>query len=330
MSGDVIFAGLNGAFGYSVKIDAGNGLVAMVAHLRFWPRISGPVERGQVIGIMGGTGTGGTKQYNDHIHFQVYFNGKSKSFVPESIPEPASGYSGFQVGQYTSDNSPSNAPGFDFAIDALTVDGNLLGGGNPDGVADFLDDFNDGSLTVLPTSAFSCSAPVNESGGFLNLRSADGANSTSTPGVLIDHCFLGQNGPPFRFQDGAGGAVITASFRADAPLRGQGYGLQLFTAAAGNEIVNIQVGFSDSGPVLHALVRPANQPAITETTHINLIGLERIHLRLVFDDATNRVTHFYSTDGLNFVPIVTTAPGTIMTAGSQAITSMFGVVSLSP
>src|SRR5207244_1840009 len=41
---------------------------------------------------------------------------------------------------------------FDFALDSLSVDGNILGRGNPDGQADFFDGFDDGSLTTLPTS----------------------------------------------------------------------------------------------------------------------------------------------------------------------------------
>src|SRR5205807_129748 len=60
---------------------------------------------------------------------------------------------------------------FDFAIDQLTIDGNVNSSGNSDGVPDFFDDFNDGSTTTPPTSALTCFMPTDESGGFLNLRS---------------------------------------------------------------------------------------------------------------------------------------------------------------
>ena len=81
--------------------------------------------------------------------------------------------------------------GFDFAVDSFTVDGNILGSGNANGILDFVDDFNDGSVVSPPTSTFSCSNPVLESGGFLRLRSADGAKQSPDPtqGVV----FLAKN-----------------------------------------------------------------------------------------------------------------------------------------
>ena len=107
VSGNVIFAGLNGGFGYSVKIEDGSGFVVMVSHLRFQSTVSGFVVQGQPVGIMGGTSSGGVKVYDDHIHLQLYFNGKSKSFIPQSKPEPMSGYTDFQAGRsYISDNVP--------------------------------------------------------------------------------------------------------------------------------------------------------------------------------------------------------------------------------
>lgn len=105
-AGTVTFAGLNGAYGYCVKIDHGGGYVSMYAHLRYNPTVSGSVTQGQQIGVMGGTGTDGVKTYNDHIHFMVYYNGQCKSFINESKPEPMSGYTQFAATQwYTSDNT---------------------------------------------------------------------------------------------------------------------------------------------------------------------------------------------------------------------------------
>src|SRR5439155_22752566 len=59
---------------------------------------------------------------------------------------------------------PPPAPQFDFSVGFVAVDGNILRRGNTDGVIDFIDNFNDGSMSILPTSAFSSFGPVDESG----------------------------------------------------------------------------------------------------------------------------------------------------------------------
>jgi len=117
-SGNVIFSGLNGGYGYTVKIDHGSGYVTMYSHLRYNPNISGYVFQGQQIGIMGGTGTDGNKVFNDHIHFQLYYQNGCKSYVPQSIPEPMSGYTNFTKGlSYISNNEKKTIavtePGYD-------------------------------------------------------------------------------------------------------------------------------------------------------------------------------------------------------------------------
>jgi hypothetical protein len=214
-------------------------------------------------------------------------------------------------------------PSFDFAVDFLSVVGNA------NGVAGFFDDFNDGSLTTPPTSNITCNlntAPVSESGGFLHLSSADGAN-TFSPGFLVDNCILGQNAAAFRLNDGSGNSVITASFRVDVPSTGQGAGLQLFTFGTNtNELVNIN--FS-TGPSVVALVQPASGPQFAQSVPINLTGVQRVMLRLTFNDATNQVTHSYSLNGgATFTDIVLPQPGKVMTTGSQAVVSVFGSVQL--
>jgi len=52
------------------------------------------VTRGQQLGIMGETGL----SEGEHIHFQLNFNGLCKSSVPQSKPEPMSGYTNFKAG----------------------------------------------------------------------------------------------------------------------------------------------------------------------------------------------------------------------------------------
>jgi hypothetical protein len=164
--------------------------------------------------------------------------------------------------------------GFDFALDSLRIDGNVNVSGNSDGTADFFDDFSDNSLTAFPTSQFTFLQPTSESGGFLRLSSADGAN-TFTPGFLVDNCQLGlAMDSPLRLVDGAGNSVVTASFRADTPLQGQGYGLQIFTFGT-NEVASMSVNYSLSGPVVGVL--GAGIP-------LNLAGVQRVMLRLTFDD----------------------------------------------
>ena len=213
---------------------------------------------------------------------------------------------------------------FNFALDSLRVVGNVNGG------AGFFDDFNDGSLTTPPTSNIICNlntAPVSESVGFLHLASRDGAN-TFSPNFLVDNCILGLNSPAFRLNDGSGNSVITASFRADVPLPGQAYGLQLFTTTT-SELVNIQMRNSGSGPVLTALVQSASGAQTSQQVPVSLTMVQRVLLRLTFDDSTNHVTHSFSTDGgITFTAIALPQPGTVMTTGSQAVVSVFGSVFL--
>jgi hypothetical protein len=114
--------------------------------------------------------------------------------------------------------------------------------------------------------------------------------------------------------------VITASFRADVPGPGQGAGLQLFTLGT-NEIVNINFSI---GPLVVALANGQVQ-----FVPVDLTGVQRVMLRLTFNDATNQVTHSFSLNGgATFTDIVFPQPGKVMTTGSQALVSVFGSVQL--
>jgi len=220
----------------------------------------------------------------------------------------------------TTPPSPEIVQGFDFALDSLQVVGNISGG--------FFDDFNDGSLTTFPTSELACFGTVHdESGGFLHLRSSDGAN-TFTPGFLVDNCQLGSQSASTPLRDGAGNAVITASFRADVPLPGQGYGLQLFTSGivlGTNEIIGIAV--SDCGFAGPCVSGSIVLTGFHQTVPVNLSGVARILLRLTLDDNTNHVTPSFSTDGeLTFTDIPLPASATVFTGSNQAAVSVFGSV----
>ncbi len=120
MGGTVILSGLDGVYGYSVEIENNDGYVARVAHLRYPPIVivGQNVFQGQQLGIMGGTGNNGNKDYNDHIHFQLYYNGNN------AFPEPMSGYINFTEGEsYVSDNfyvvNPIPAPPQNLRIDSF-------------------------------------------------------------------------------------------------------------------------------------------------------------------------------------------------------------------
>jgi hypothetical protein len=116
-------------------------------------------------------------------------------------------------------------------------------------------------------------------------------------------------------------------FRADVPGPGQGAGLQLFTFGTNtNEIVNIN--FS-TGPFVVAVAHPANGPQSVQAVPIDLTGVQRVMLRLTFNDSTNQVTHSYSLNGgATFIDIPLPQPGKVMTTGSQALVSVFGSVQL--
>ncbi len=74
--GDIIQAGYDGGYGYSVVIYHGGGFATWYAHLsRILVSVGQRVERGQVIGLVGSTGwaTG------SHLHFEVRINGAAQN-----------------------------------------------------------------------------------------------------------------------------------------------------------------------------------------------------------------------------------------------------------
>ena len=143
----------------------------------------------------------------------------------------------------------------------------------------------------------------------------------------MDNCFLGLDATAYRFNKDSGGATITASFRADAPLPAQAYGLQLFTLGT-DELVSIFVTNNGAGPVIGALTKTASDVVMVENVPLNLTSVQRVFLRLTYNDFTNQVTQSFSTNGTTFTMVSVSQPGTVMTTGSQALTSVFGSVQL--
>lgn len=80
-SGTVVFAGYDGGWGYYVKIDHGNGIQTLYAHMVAGSLTVAPgqqVSQGQQIGTMGTTGS----STGVHLHFEVYLNGNRVNPAP--------------------------------------------------------------------------------------------------------------------------------------------------------------------------------------------------------------------------------------------------------
>jgi hypothetical protein len=143
----------------------------------------------------------------------------------------------------------------------------------------------------------------------------------------VDNCFLGLDAPAYRFNKGSGNSTVTASFRADAPLPAHAYGLQLFTYGM-DELVSIFVTDNGGGPVIGALTKTAGGVVTVENVPLDLGGAQRVFLRLTYNDSTNQVIQSFSTNGVTFTTVSVPQLGTVMTTGSQALTSVFGSVQL--
>lgn len=72
-SGTVVASGWHDSWGYYVKIDHGDKLHTLYAHMISTPSVSygASVSQGGVIGRVGNTG----ESYGAHLHFEVYLNG---------------------------------------------------------------------------------------------------------------------------------------------------------------------------------------------------------------------------------------------------------------
>lgn len=80
-SGRVVRAQYNSGWGYYVKIDHGNGLQTLYAHMQAGStrvRVGQQVSQGQQIGTMGTTGA----STGVHLHFEVYKNGRTVNPAP--------------------------------------------------------------------------------------------------------------------------------------------------------------------------------------------------------------------------------------------------------
>ena len=90
--GTVICAGLYQGYGYCVQIKHSDGKVTLYGHMRNSLKVKKgeTVKQGQVVGYVGGTGSGGKKVYAEHLHFGIY---KSTSALSKEYGSTASAVS---------------------------------------------------------------------------------------------------------------------------------------------------------------------------------------------------------------------------------------------
>lgn len=70
--GKVVFAQRDGAYGLSVEVDHGNGIITRYAHMsKFNVKRGDKIKRGDLIGLVGNTG----RSTGAHLHYEVIVNG---------------------------------------------------------------------------------------------------------------------------------------------------------------------------------------------------------------------------------------------------------------
>lgn len=195
----------------------------------------------------------------------------------------------------------SSCADFAFDLDGFRVDGNILGSGNRNGTPDFLDTFDDGSLTAPPTSFFFFTQgqdATQESGGFLRFTNQDGATIFEQPHntMILDDASLSH-----LFQRGAGNFSLAASFVAKplAPHEFIDLGLVEASANPVREAAAVILFGSSQGTFI---AFGGNQGTVA-VQPIDLRNVSRIVLVLLVNDAARTVTPFYSLDGgVTFIP----------------------------
>ena len=94
-AGTVVRSGWHDSWGYHVKIDHGNNLATLYAHMQTSPSVANgaKVSQGQVIGKVGSTGY----STGPHLHFEVYVNGtrvNPKPYLTNCDLQPGGGSGG--------------------------------------------------------------------------------------------------------------------------------------------------------------------------------------------------------------------------------------------
>lgn len=226
--------------------------------------------------------------------------------------------------------APVFAVGFDYGLDELRVTGNL----------EFLDDFEDGSRTTPPTSAFVDyrSTVTVEGDGLLILDSDNGSFPRPDLGVNLEWIEgLVDLTPPI-VDGGSGTTRISASFRPDVPPEGfdgrmnSHYGIVLGTE--GFQSVEIGIGNVLGFPNVffydnRIFADPTTGGSLGQDYVFPLSSITgNIVLELVIDHASDSVLPRYSVDGgATFVEgadwIYAARPGPVFDTGNEAFVSFF-------
>ncbi len=222
----------------------------------------------------------------------------------------------------------ANDFGFDYALDEFRMTGNVA----------FFDDFEDGSRTTPPTSAFVDyrGTVTVEAGGFLVLDSDNGSFPRPDLGQNLEWV-EGLVDAPQLVDGGSGASTISASFRPDVPPPGfvdgtmfSHYGIYLGTEGLqGVEITLdqafsglLRISFYDNRLFPSAAGRLGTAAVLVSSITGNIV------LELVIDHAIDTVLPRYSVDGgATFVDGVDwnlpARPGPVFDVGSEASVSLF-------
>jgi len=280
-----------------------------------------PVFEGQPLGTIGSY----PSCWNDHLHFGTRVG---------SFDFPVGQYPTWLKGYLTPAQFPgtyvdpqvvlATPPPFSFALDSFSIDGNIAGSGNADGISDFFDDFNDGRLDVPPTSLLAFSqgrAATTESGGFLQFTDSDGTFVRPIGGGVFQAFDDMKTGAIFT--NGAGSSVITAVYRAQETQMGEAYSLGLASQQDPSQetaVVFVRMETTPSGTFISA----GNEIQTFASIPVNLAQVSRVHLRASLD-TMNNITLSFSLNGTSFTNLVT-LPNAIFTVGSTAFAFAQGSV----
>lgn len=190
------------------------------------------------------------------------------------------------------------SPGYNFTLQSISIDGNILGGGDPDGSPEFIDGFNDARTDVPPTSSFSCiPSPCLEEARALQLREAD-ANGASDR-LLFFPWRLGEVAQlqyPRIIARGQGDARMSARFRASVPEESEGYGIGILDGFISlPSSVSVTSLFVATGSTGHPAVvlYQTGSPALA-ADFVDLSNVTSIELRLDVDDERIEITASYT------------------------------------
>lgn len=167
-------------------------------------------------------------------------------------------------------------------------------------IGSFFDDFSDGSVAILPTSAIVCDpSPCVESSGALRLREGDGASTRSRFGRLFteDVATLG-----IPIVAGGGDAVVEAAVRLNAPGDGSFFALGLVNPGFSLQEATV-IGLNSAGGVQYLSVNDAQGRILASEDLSSVPPGGVVVLRLAVDDDAGLVIASYSLDfGSSFRP----------------------------